>query len=153
LGDAQAGSGPRSTSELTRLSTINFPTTVKNRLDRVNELIKRELDGLIRKDVQMPAKLVTVKEVDIAPDLKHAKVWMGMIGTQEEQHASMAKLHAARKELQSALSRRVILKFTPQLHFKLDETGERGDRVLNILNELNLPAESGPKETDPDDAN
>jgi ribosome-binding factor A len=126
---------------------------VKNRLDRVNELIKRELDGLIRKEVQMSAKLVTVKEVDIAPDLKHAKVWMGMIGTQEEQHASMAKLHAARKELQSGLSRRVVLKFTPQLHFKLDETGERGDRVLNILNELNLPPEPRPKEESDPDAN
>jgi ribosome-binding factor A len=126
---------------------------VKNRLDRVNELIKRELDTLIRKEVQMPAKLVTVKEVDISPDLKHAKVWMGMIGTQEEQHASMAKLHGARKELQSALSRRVVLKFTPQIHFKLDETGERGDRILTILNELNLPPQAAPapeEETDPD---
>ena len=124
---------------------------MKNRLDRVNELIKRELDTLIRKEVQMPSKLVTVKEVDISPDLKHAKVWMGMIGTQEEQFASMAKLHAARKELQSALSRRVVLKFTPQLHFKLDETGERGDRILNILNELNLPPE--PKPESDEDAN
>lgn len=123
---------------------------MKNRLDRVNELIKRELDGLIRKEVQMPAKLVTVKEVDIAPDLKHAKVWMGMIGTTEEQHASMAKLHGARKELQSGLSRRVVLKFTPQLHFKLDETGERGDRILNILNELQLPPATNPDELDED---
>ena len=123
---------------------------MKNRLDRVNELIKRELNGIIRKEVQMPAKLVTVHEVDIAPDLKHAKVWMGMIGTQEEMFASMARLHAARKELQSLLSKRVVLKFTPQLHFKLDETGERGDRVLNILNELNLP-EPTQEDTDQDE--
>ncbi|HET6408113.1 MAG TPA: 30S ribosome-binding factor RbfA [Chthoniobacteraceae bacterium] len=123
---------------------------MKNRLDRVNELIKRELDTLIRKEVQMPSKLVTVKEVDISPDLKHAKVWMGMIGTQEEQFASMAKLHAARKELQSALSKRVVLKFTPQIHFKLDETGERGDRILTILNELNLPPEPKTDESDED---
>jgi ribosome-binding factor A len=124
---------------------------MKNRLDRVNELIKRELDGLIRKEIgQMPAKLVTVREVDITPDLKHASVWMGIIGSAEEQHASMAKLHAHRKDLQSQLSRRVVLKFTPQLHFKLDEAGTRGDRVLNILSELNLP-ESSPEETDRDE--
>ena len=113
----------------------------KNRLSRVNELIKRELDVLIRKTVSMPAKLVTVQEVDISPDLKHAKVWMGMIGAREEQHASMAVLHGARKELQGLLSKRVVLKFTPQLHFHLDDAGERGDRVLNILSELNIPAE------------
>ena len=113
---------------------------MKNRLDRVNELMKRELDTLIRREVdRMPAKLVTVREVDVAPDLKHASVWMGIIGTTEEQHASMARLHAHRKELQSLLSKRVVLKFTPQLHFKLDETGERGDRVLNILSELGMP--------------
>jgi ribosome-binding factor A len=111
-----------------------------NRLDRVNELIKRELDGLIRREVpQMPGKLVTVREVDIAPDLKHATVWMGVIGTKEEQYASMACLHGARKDLQGLLAKRVVLKFTPQLHFKLDEAGERGDRVLNLLDELNLP--------------
>ena len=120
----------------------------KNRLSRVNELIKRELDLLIRKAVTMPAKLVTVQEVDISPDLKHAKVWMGMIGAREEQHASMACLHAARKELQGQLSRRVVLKFTPQLHFFLDEAGERGDRVLNILSELNIPGEP-PEPLDP----
>lgn len=123
---------------------------MKNRLDRVNELMKRELDTLIRREVdRMPAKLVTVREVDVAPDLKHASVWMGIIGTTEEQHASMARLHAHRKELQSLLSKRVVLKFTPQLHFKLDETGERGDRVLNILSELGMP-ESKPatEETD-----
>ena len=118
----------------------------KNRLSRVNELIKRELDALIRKTVSMPAKLVTVQEVDISPDLKHAKVWMGMIGTKEEQHASMALLHGARKELQGQLSRRVVLKFTPQIHFFLDEAGERGDRVLNILSELNLPGNPTPTE-------
>lgn len=119
---------------------------MKNRLDRVNELLKRELDPLIRREVQgMPGKLVTVREVETSPDLRHATVWMGVIGTTEEQHASMAKLHGARKELQSQLARRVILKFTPQLHFKLDDVGDRGDRVLNILSELNLPPDEPEK--------
>jgi ribosome-binding factor A len=113
---------------------------MKNRLDRVNELMKRELDTLIRREVKMPAALVTVQEVDVAPDLKHATVWIGIIAPKEQQYASMARLHDARKQLQGQLAKRVILKFTPQLHFKLDEgTGERGDRVLNIISELNLP--------------
>lgn len=125
---------------------------MKNRLDRVNELMKRELDTLIRREVgDMPGKLVTVREIDVSPDLKHASVWMGIIGTKEEQHASMARLHAHRKELQGMLSKRVVLKFTPQLHFKLDEAGVRGDRVLNILSELNLP-DPAPGET-PEDEN
>lgn len=123
---------------------------MKNRLDRVNELIKRELDTLIRREVaQMPGKLVTVREIETSPDLKHTTAWMSILGSKEDQYASMAILHAHRKQLQSLLSKRVVLKFTPQIHFKLDETGVRGDRVLTILSELNLP-EPKPGELDPD---
>ena len=51
------------------------------------------------------------------------------------------KLHDARIQLQHDLSRRVVLKFTPRLHFKLDVAAERGDRVLNLLSELEVPAD------------
>ncbi len=112
---------------------------MKNRLDRVNEAIKRELSGLIRREFTFQAKLVTVQEVDVTPDLKNAHVYIGVIGTPEEQRAAMAQLHDARQRLQHELSRRVILKYTPHLYFKIDESGERGDRVLQILDELHLP--------------
>jgi ribosome-binding factor A len=115
---------------------------VKNRLDRVNETIKRELGLLVRREFTFQAKLVTVQEVDITPDLKSAHVYIGVIGSPEEQHAAMAQLHEARQRLQRDLSKRVILKFTPHLHFKLDQTGERGDRILQIIEELHLPPES-----------
>ena len=114
---------------------------MKNRLDRVNESIKRELGALVRREITFTAKLVTVKEVDITPDLKSAHVYVGVIGTPEEQRAAMSQLHEARQRLQHDLSRRIILKFTPHLHFKLDETGERGDRILQILDDLHLPPE------------
>jgi ribosome-binding factor A len=115
---------------------------MKNRLDRVNELIKRELGELIRRQVPTTAKLVTVKQVDIAPDLKNATVWIGIIGTDEEAKESMGRLQDARKELQREMARRVILKYTPHLHFKLDQSGERGDRILQIISELQLPKET-----------
>lgn len=117
---------------------------MKNRLDRVNESIKRELGGLIRREFTFQAKLVTVQEVDITADLKSAHVYIGVIGTPEEQHAAMAQLHDARPRLQRELSKRVIMKFTPHLHFELDKTGERGDRILQIIEELHLPPEPAP---------
>ena len=112
---------------------------MKHRLQRVNEVIKRELGELITRECRFPAQLVTVQEVDITPDLKHAHVFISVIGTDEERHQSMAVLHAARVQLQGAMSKRVVLKFTPQLHFKLDAAAERGDRVLHILSELGTP--------------
>ena len=61
----------------------------------------------------------------------------------------MAILHAKRVQLQGALSKRVVLKFTPQLHFKLDAAAERGDRILHILDDLGIP-EPPPAESDED---
>jgi ribosome-binding factor A len=112
---------------------------MKHRLPRVNELIRRELGELVTRELTFPAKLVTIQQVDITPDLKHAHVFVSIIGTEEEQHQSMAKLHGARGQLQHDLSKRVVLKFTPRLHFKLDQAAERGDRVLNLLSELEIP--------------
>ena len=115
---------------------------MKIRLHRVNESLKRELSALIRREFTFQAKLVTVQEVDVTPDLKNAHVYVGVIGSPEEQHAAMAQLHDARARLQKEVSRRVILKFTPVLHFTLDQTGVRGDRILQIIEELHLPPES-----------
>jgi ribosome-binding factor A len=111
---------------------------VKHRLSRVNEVLQRELGDLIRREFTFAAKLVTVQQVDVTPDLKKAHVYISIIGSLEEQHAAMAQLHDRRPALQAELSRRVVLKFTPHLHFILDAAVERGTRILGILNELGL---------------
>jgi ribosome-binding factor A len=120
---------------------------VKNRLDRVNELIKRELSDLVRRELTFTAKLVTIQAVDMTADLKHAHVYVGVIGNFDEQKQALAELHDNRQRLQNEISKRVVLKWTPQLHFKLDTSGERGDRILQILEQLGLPPESGDGES------
>ena len=124
---------------------------MKHRLPRVNELIKRELGELLTRELTFPAKLVTIQEVDVTPDLKHAHVFISIIGTEEEQRQSMNLLHGARAPLQKALSKRVVLKFTPHLHFKLDVAAERGDRVLNLLSELAIPEDDKPPQPSDED--
>jgi len=114
---------------------------MKHRLQRVNELIKRELGDLIIRECRFTAPLVTVREVDVSPDLKHAHVYISVIGNDEARNQAMATLHAERKQLQQAIAKRVVLKFTPQLHFKIDAAAVRGDRVLNILSELESSGE------------
>ena len=90
--------------------------------------------------------------MDITPDLKHAHVFISVIGTDAEQRKAMSQLQRKRIPLQQALSKRVVLKYTPHLHFKLDEAIERGTRILSILEELELPplneAEEGKKQPD-----
>ncbi len=112
---------------------------MKNRLARVNEVLKRELSELILREITFTARLVTVQQVDITPNLKQAHVYISIIGSDEEQRAAMAQLHDHRQALQGELSKRVVLKYTPQLHFRLDDSVERGTRILNILETLDIP--------------
>jgi ribosome-binding factor A len=114
---------------------------MKHRLERVNEVIKRELGDLILRHCHFEAALVTVQQVDITPNLKHAHVFISVIGAEAEQHQALAQLHKLRGEFQRELGKRIVLKFTPQLHFKLDVAAERGDRILQIMNDLDLPVE------------
>ncbi|HEY3899562.1 MAG TPA: 30S ribosome-binding factor RbfA [Chthoniobacter sp.] len=122
---------------------------MKHRLPRVNELIKRELSELITRELSFQAALVTVQQVDVTPDLKHAHVFISVIGSDEQAKAAMAALHDQRSSLQHLLAKRVILKYTPHLHFKLDESIERGTRVINILSQIEIPPEApeAPDET------
>jgi len=121
---------------------------MKHRLERVNELLKRELGDLLNREVSFEAALVTVQQVDITPDLKHAHVFISVIGSNEQAKAAMAKLHDSRANLQRLLSKRVVLKYTPHLHFKLDEAIERGTRVINILSQIDIPPDEPESESD-----
>ena len=125
---------------------------MKHRLERVNELLKRELGDLLTREVPFEGALVTVQQVDITPDLKHAHVFVSVMGSADQAKAAMAKLHDSRKTLQHLLSKRVVLKYTPHLHFKLDDSIERGTRVISILEEINIPPdEIAPDEISPDE--
>lgn len=112
---------------------------MKHRLERVNELLKRELGDLLTREVSFEAALVTVQHVDITTDLKHAHVFISVMGNQDQAKAAMAKLHSSRVTLQHLLSKRVVLKYTPHLHFKLDDSIERGTRIISILEEIDIP--------------
>ncbi len=118
------------------------------RLKRVSELMKRELGDLIGRHFVFE-QLVTVQQVDLTPDLKHAHVFVSVLGgTPGQAHQAIGQLQHRRKELQSLVSKRVILKYTPQLHFKLDESIERGTRIIDILQGLDIPEDEEPGEED-----
>ena len=112
---------------------------MKHRLARVRELIKRELSEIVTRELTFEAKLVTIHDVDMTPDLKQAHIFVSAIGTEAERNAAIATLESHRTTLQHALSKRVTLKVTPRLHFKLDESIERGARIIEILETIDIP--------------
>lgn len=123
---------------------------MKHRCERVCEVIKRELSEIIPREVTFRATLVTVQHVDITPDLKQCHVHISAIGKPGDQVVAIRTLDEHRVALQHALSKRVVLKYTPQLHFHLDDSIERGNRIIEILQTLDIPA-TEPEE--PDDQN
>jgi len=112
---------------------------MKNRPLRVQELIRSELGQIVLRELRFAAKLVSIHSVSVTPDLRHAHIYMSVIGTEAEQRAAIQQLQDARSMLQSALSKRVVLKYTPQLTFHLTNSIERGVRVVELLEDLNIP--------------
>ena len=107
------------------------------RLERVRELLKRELGEIIRRELPISeAGLITVNEVGVAADLKSATVFVGVIGTPEQRKKASYLLEKESKRFQGLVARAVVLKYTPHLKFVMDEAIERGNRVLEILEEI-----------------
>lgn len=110
------------------------------RTDRVEELLKRELSELIRREIPVAeAGLLNVNRVKVGKDLQQATVFVGVLGDAQQKQRAFGLLQERRRELQSMLGRAVVLRYTPQLKFIIDESIERGNRVLEIMEELDKP--------------
>jgi len=107
---------------------------MKHRLLRVNELLKRELSGIIAREMVFENGLVSINQVDVTADLKNAHVFVSVLGTSGA--AVINELEAHRAALQAALAKNVVLKYTPHLVFHLDDSIERGARVIEIMREI-----------------
>ena len=108
---------------------------MSRRLDRVNELLRREIGNVIQKDYEWRNRLVTVSEVEVTQDLKEGKVWIGVLGGKSPQPV-LDKLNHDHGAIQKKISRRVVLKSTPVLHFRHDSSAERGVEIVNLLDEV-----------------
>jgi ribosome-binding factor A len=107
---------------------------MKHRLLRVNELLKRELSGIIAREMTFETGLVSINQVDVTSDLKNAHVFVSVLGTSGA--VVISELEAHRGALQAALAKNVVLKYTPHLVFHLDDSIKRGARVIEIMQEM-----------------
>jgi ribosome-binding factor A len=107
------------------------------RHQRVRELLKREIGQVIRREIPVgQAGLITVIDVGVAGDLQSATVFIGIIGTADQQRKALDILRKERLRIQGMVGRAVVLKYTPKLRFELDVSVERGNRVLEIIEEI-----------------
>lgn len=109
------------------------------RVARVSELIKREVSKMLLQDIKddrVGAGMVSVTDVDVSGDLQHAKIFVSIYGSPAAKAETMAGLKAATGFVRSELGQRIRLRRTPEVMFLEDNSLERGDRILSLLNRI-----------------
>lgn len=109
------------------------------RIQRVRELIRRELSTILEREFSYSGALVTIHDVDPTHDLKQCFVYVGVLGKPGIEERVLAKLLKERAFIQKRLYKRVTLRSSPQLFFRLDQSIERGVRVVRAIEDLPPP--------------
>lgn len=106
------------------------------RTERVGEEIQRVLSERLVRGLRDPLPgFVTVVRVEVTSDFTHAKVWVSVIGSEAEKQGAIEVLTQERGQLRYEVGKKVRLRNTPELQFKLDDSGEKASRVWAILDE------------------
>jgi ribosome-binding factor A len=119
----------------TNLSSMAKPTY--KRSERVADQLRIEVADILAKKSKDPRlHAVTVTDVEVTKDLRIARVYVSILGSQEEEAGVLKALTSASGFVRSELGRRLELRYTPEVKFWSDSSGPRGDRILNILDTL-----------------
>jgi ribosome-binding factor A len=109
------------------------------RVERVASLIRREVSELLVagiKDDRVAQGMVSITRVDVAGDLQHCRIHVSIYGSDVEREQALAGLQSAAGYVKGELSRRLKLRRTPEVVFRLDRGLEQGTSVLGLLNRL-----------------
>ena len=105
-----------------------------DRMRRVNEAVREVVSARLAEGLRDPRiGFVTVTSVETSPDLRHARVYVSVLGDAEKREATMAGLESAHGVLQLAVARELRMKHTPTLEFLFDESIGRGMRITELL--------------------
>ena len=109
-----------------------------HRVERLNSLIRQEISQLLQRQVKDPrlGNFIAVTEVAISADLKHAKVFVSCIGGEENKQETLSVLTAASGFFRSELAGRLNIRYVPELSFHWDDSIERGDHLLQLIDEV-----------------
>ncbi len=114
------------------------------RLDRVNQLVKEEISHLLQRELKDPRLgFVTVTEVAVSKDLRSGKVYVSVLGTEEQWRASLAALQSARGFIRNWLAPRLRLRAVPELTFHPDRSMAHAAHIQSVIEQLRQQATPG----------
>ena len=111
---------------------------MSRRTERLNHLLRQEITDLLQREAKDPrlSAMVSVTRVSVSSDLRYAKVFISVLGTEEEKKGVLAGLHAASGFLRRQLASRLTLRYTPDLTFTYDDTMEQAGKVLELIQQV-----------------
>lgn len=127
---------------------------MSNRTVRVNELIRRELNDILRQRHQSEAAAVTVTEVRVAPDLRDGRAFVSVIGDDNTAETKLRWVRSIGPDISRELSRRIVLKYMPRLTYVLDRSVGRASRLEQVFDEIQRrekPTDEGVRPAEPAD--
>lgn len=113
------------------------------RIERINDQLRAEISDLISREMKDPRLhgMISVTEVETTPDLRRAKVYISILGTDEERAETLAALQHAAGFFRHELRERLHMKRTPELDLRPDTSMERADRIMRLLRQVQTPAQ------------
>ncbi|HUR57938.1 MAG TPA: 30S ribosome-binding factor RbfA [Opitutaceae bacterium] len=117
---------------------------MSNRTLRVNELVQRELSDILRKRYQSEAVAITISEVRVSPDLRDARVFVAVVGSDELAEEKLKWIRSKAGDIREEISKRIVLKYLPKFEYLLDRSAPGAARIGHLLDALgHRPAEEG----------
>lgn len=116
---------------------------MSHRPERLAEAIKKEVSDMLRNELKDPRiGFATITSVEVSLDLRYAKIFISILGSPTEQKSGMEALQRAQGYVRAELGRRIRLRYTPEITFRLDTSIAHGTRVMQLLEEVKEPGES-----------
>lgn len=123
----------------------------KHRAFRLAESIKIEVSQIIRENIKDPRLgFVTVTDVEVADDLRYAKIFVSIMGKEDEVKTSMDVLNRASGFIRSEIGKILRIRYVPEITFKYDQSIEHGAHISKLLREVGMEGDSGDAEKDQD---
>lgn len=116
---------------------------MSRRTNRVNDLLREELSELLQREVKDPRishGLVSITEVQVSPDLRHATVYVSHLGAESERAEVLEGLQHAARFLHTELVHRLKMRIIPEIVFRFDPSIERGARLTSLIHEVSAEA-------------
>ena len=111
---------------------------MSHRIERVNQLIRQEISGMLQREIKDPrlGQFIAVTEVITSADLRHAKVFISFISNQQQKQAALDALAGASNFFRKEMAKNLRLRRIPELSFHWDDSIERGTHIMDLIDRV-----------------